>query len=91
MWEAPVRVGLEIVTRRASGDHDRGGAAGLWRYQAEGWPSRKSPPFGPSSGSVATQTIEAAPSATGRAPVCSALGHGSGVRCAMLAPRRLEY
>ena len=37
-------------------------------YQSIGRPSRKKPPVGPSSGSVAAHTMPAAPSGTGRPP-----------------------
>lgn len=37
-------------------------------YQGRGWPSRKNPPVGPSSGRSAAHTTLAAPSATGLPP-----------------------
>ena len=43
-------------------------AAVARRHQSIGRPSRKKPPVGPSSGSVAAHTMPAAPSATGRPP-----------------------
>ncbi len=40
-------------------------------YQPIGSPSRNKPPFGPSGGNVAAQTIPFAPSGIGRAPMAS--------------------
>ena len=44
------------------------------RHQGRGCASRKNPPLGPPSGSVAAQTTPTALSAGGRAPICSAPG-----------------
>src|SRR5690242_13756423 len=41
-------------------------------HQGRGWPSRKKPPVGPSSGRRAAHTMPGTLSATGRAPVASA-------------------
>jgi len=60
-----------IHTARARVCHevDVATAGGTPGYQGSGWPSRKKPPVGPSSGRSTAHMTEAAPSMTGRPPL----------------------